>query len=420
MKIKEFSNKFDLSYDTIRYYMKLNLINPLKSGGHYEFNSEDQDDMAEILKLKEMEFSLDEIKEILSFKRIGRLSNYQKNSYYQNIYQEKIKKIEKRVSDLKDAQSALNNHLKGLKAENNEKQNDLSLNLNLLNIFACPVCGSDLTLTAEKIEENRIHQGSLNCSCGETILIKAGILYTKEVYEQKKQLEAIETELPFREPFFHVTDYINETDSEFRDQSYQSLEWLKNKVNISDLKNKIILEPGSGYGFLLRNIYDQLASDTTYICVEHNSELNRYLKSLLELSPAGPEVVFLTAELPNLPLKEKSLDYLIDFSGISNFSFHNQDFLPELMLKYFKDNFMLTAAFIIYHKFGEKNIVERKYRDYFIYSRLRSKLKEMGFEFLDEYKSEIKKIDTLMGKYEEFAQIGDQIFSYQVHAEKSS
>ena len=107
MKIKEFSNKYDLSYDTIRYYMKLNLINPQKVGGHYEFDPEDQNDMAEILKLKEMEFSLDEIKEILSFKRIGRLSNYQKNSYYQNLYQEKIKKIEKRIIDLNDAKKAL-------------------------------------------------------------------------------------------------------------------------------------------------------------------------------------------------------------------------------------------------------------------------------------------------------------------------
>ena len=93
MKIREFSNKFDLSYDTIRYYMKLNLINPHKDGGHYEFSQEDQNDMEEILKLKEMEFSLDEIKEILNFKRIGRLSNYQKNSYYQNLYQKKLKNL---------------------------------------------------------------------------------------------------------------------------------------------------------------------------------------------------------------------------------------------------------------------------------------------------------------------------------------
>ncbi|RAK05359.1 DNA-binding transcriptional MerR regulator [Halanaerobium saccharolyticum] len=413
MKIKEFSNKFNLSYDTIRYYMKLNLINPQKVGGHYEFDSEDQNDIKEILSLKKMEFSLDEIKEILSFKRIGRLSNYQKNSYYQNIYQEKLKNIENRIIELKEAKNALNSHLTKLKAENKNKQNDLSLNLNHLNLFACPSCGSDLTLSAQKIETNRIHQGSLNCNCGEKILIKEGILYTKEIYEQQNQEKIFKTD-----PFFHVTEYINETNAEFMDQSYQSLDWLKNRINYAGLKNKVILEPGSGYGFLLRNIYDQLPSDTTYICIEHSSELNRYLKSLLELSPAGPEVIFLTAELPNLPLKKKSLDYLIDFSGISNFSFHNQEFLPELLLKYFKENFMMTAVFIIYHKFGENNIVKRKYRDYFMYSNIRLKLKEMGLEFLNEYKSEIKKIERSMGKYEEFAQIGDQIFSYQVNAKK--
>ena len=413
MKIREFSNKFNLSYDTIRYYMKLKLINPQKVGGHYEFDHEDQNDMEEILKLKEMEFSLDEVKEILNFKRIGRLSNYQRNSYYQNLYQNKLKSLNKRITELKKAKDGLKSHLKKLKEESNEKQNDLSLNLNLLNLFACPVCGSNLSLSAEKIENNRIHQGNLNCSCGEKILIKDGILYTKEIYNQESQAEVFECD-----PLFHVTDYIKQTDSEFMDHSYQSLEWLKNKINFSNLKNKVILEPGSGYGLLLRNIYDQLSSDITYICVELNPELNRYLKSLLELSPTGPEIIFLTAELPTLPLKEKSLDYLVDFSGISNFSFHNQGFLPELLLQYFKEHFILTAVFIIYHKFGEKNIVARKYRDYFIYSNIRLKLQEMGFELLEEDKSELKKIESSFGKYEEFAQIGDQIYSYQLQARK--
>lgn len=412
MKIKEFSNKFDLSYDTIRYYMKLNLINPQKLGGHYDFDQEDQDDMEEILNLKEMEFSLEEIKEILSFKRIGRLSNYQESSYYQDLYQKKLKNIEKRIVELKDAKKSLNLHLKKIKEEINEKQNDLSLNLKLLNLFACPVCGNDFTLSAEKIKNNRIHQGSLNCICGEKILIKDGILYTKEIYN-KERAELFETD-----PVFHLTDYIQQTNSKFMDQSYQSLEWLKNRINYTDLKNKIILEPGSGYGLLLRNIYDKLPSDTIYICVEHNSEQNKYLKSLLELSAAGPEVVFLTAELPSLPLKEKSIDYLIDYSGISNYSFNNQGFLPELLAKYFKDHLIMTAVFIIYHKFGEKNIVDREYRDYFIYSNIRRKIKEMGFDFLDEYKSEINKVNISMGKYEEFAQLGDQIYSYQLQAKK--
>ncbi|MFP4021678.1 MAG: MerR family transcriptional regulator [Halanaerobium sp.] len=50
--------KFNFSYDTIRYYMKLKLINPQKIGRHCDFDQEDQNDMEEILKLKEIEFSL--------------------------------------------------------------------------------------------------------------------------------------------------------------------------------------------------------------------------------------------------------------------------------------------------------------------------------------------------------------------------
>jgi len=269
-----------------------------------------------------------------------------------------------------------------------------------------------LNYQEKRIENNRIHQGSLNCSCGEKILIKNGILYTKDVCEQERE-EVIKTD-----QHFHVTDYIKQTNSKFMDQSYQSLEWLKNRIDYPGLKNKVVLEPGSGYGLLLRNIYTKLPSDTVYICVEHNAELNKYLKSLLELSPAGPEVVFLTAELPSLPLKEKSIDYLIDYSGISNYSFHNQGFLPELLARYFKEQLVMTAVFIIYHKFGEKNIVDREYRDYFIYSNIRTKIKEMGFEFIEECKSEINKINTSMGKYEEFAQVGDQIYSYQLQARK--
>ena len=42
----------------------------------------------------------------------------------------------------------------------------------------------------------------------------------------------------------------------------------------------------------------------------------------------------------------------------------------------------------------------------------------MGFEFLEEDKSELKKIESSFGKYEEFAQIGDQIYSYQLQARK--
>ncbi|MDZ7671924.1 MAG: MerR family transcriptional regulator [Halanaerobiales bacterium] len=38
MKISEFSNKYNISNDTVRYYMELNLIVPIKKGKHYYFD----------------------------------------------------------------------------------------------------------------------------------------------------------------------------------------------------------------------------------------------------------------------------------------------------------------------------------------------------------------------------------------------
>lgn len=414
MKIKEFSQKFDLTYDTIRYYMKLNLINPQKKGGHYSFDQEDLDDMDDIIKLKEMEFSLEEIKEILSFKRIGKLTHYQKNSYYQGLYKEKLKEINKRVEELKQSKKKLELHLEKIDNERLQKRKSLALSLDSLNVLACPECGGDLSLSAQKIKDNRIYQGSLNCSCGESIIIDEGIIYSGDLMSLSND-QSDESDI---DSFFHVIDYIKKTNKEFMDKSYQTLEWLKKEIDFKNLTNKVILEPGSGYGLLLRHIYAELPENSTYICIDHNPKINIYLKNLLELSSPGAEIIFITAEMPDLPLKNNSVDYLFDFSGISNYSFHNSGFLPELMLKYFKENLKMIAVFIIYHKFGEKNIVDRENREYFIYQNIRNKVKEIGFKITEEYKSEIKKITASFGEYESFAQIGDQIYSYQLKAEK--
>lgn len=68
MKTSEFSNKYNLSNDTVRYYMKLNLLVPQKKSGYYNFDEKCEKDIKEILRLKNMNFTLQEIKKILYFK----------------------------------------------------------------------------------------------------------------------------------------------------------------------------------------------------------------------------------------------------------------------------------------------------------------------------------------------------------------
>lgn len=409
MKINEFSNKYNVSYDTIRYYMKLNLIIPEKKGGYYYFNKECEREMKEISKLKRMDFSLQEIKNIFNFKRIGKLTSYQQNNYYQSLYKEKVDDIEAKIGELTKAKDELEEKIADLVSNNNDVMTTIGIDLAALSLFSCPRCNNDLLLTAEKVESNQVIEGSLNCDCGEILLIKEGILYANNL---DKNIEQVEDN--------HIEEYIKNTNPEFIDESYHSLEWLHRQLEFESLSGKVIMEPGSGYGHFLRQIYSKLSDDTIYICVDNRPQINQYLKQLLEMTGKRLKIIFISANLPELPLKENIVDLLIDFTGTSCFSFENKGFLPQLLERYLKKQTVFLATFIIYHKFGPNNNVSEPYRKNFNYNNIKDRLLKMSFVLEKEYRSECQTVQNSMGKFESFAQLGDQIYSYQVKAKRLS
>ncbi len=408
MRIKKFSQKYNLSYDTIRYYIKLNLLVPEKIGGQYFFNEECRSDIEEVLKLKEMEFSLQEIKEILYFKRIGKLTSYQKNNYYQNLFKNKIEDIESRIEELVHAEEDLNKKLDELLSDNYDSSYRMGIDLSALPLFSCPDCGAKLSLSADSVAENQILEGELNCSCGRSLKIKDGILYSFDPAAEKMDLKTGNNE------YNHIESYVKTTDSDYMDKTYKGLEWMKREIDFENLKGKVILEPGSGFGFLLRHIYNDLPEDCVYICVDKNPDYNIFLKKTLELSHQKKKIIFINADLPELPLKDNTADYMLDFTGITGYSFERGGFFPELLNDYLKDDIKVLATFIIYHRFGPKNIVPENLRKYFRYQNIKDAFIELGFKIEEEVKSEIEKIDEDIGEYEQFAQIGDQIYSYQL------
>ncbi len=409
MKISEFSNKYNLSNDTVRYYMKLNLLVPQKKGGHYHFDEECEKDIKEILRLKNMDFTLQEIKKILYFKRIGKLSSYQRNKYYQSLYKDKLEEIEARISDLKKSRDDLKEKIDKLDKINQEEKKLFGISLGALSLFSCPKCKSELSLSAENVKNNQIIQGSLSCSCGKKLLIKEGIIYDINLTDSEKTIEED-----------HIEKYIKTTHPDFMDKSYNSMEWLKKELINEDLENKVILEPGTGYGYFLRQIYNELPESSYYICVDNNPDINRYLKSILEMSGKDTNVIFITSNLPKLPLKNDIVDILIDFTGTSCYCFENEDFLPPLLIEYLKEEVLFLATFIIYKHFGPNSIVDRKYRSNFIYEKVKNNIEKLGFDLKKEKKSEVQYIKESMGKYEDFAQPGDKIYSYQIKAKRWS
>ena len=150
MKISEFANKYEISNDTVRYYMELNLITPEKSGGHYHFDEKCELQIREILNLKNMDFSLQEIKNIFNFKRIGKLSTYQQNNYYQSIYKSKYQDVEGKISDLRYAKGQLKEELLKLESKSNKNITKIGIDLSALSLFICLHCNSVLKLSAEQ------------------------------------------------------------------------------------------------------------------------------------------------------------------------------------------------------------------------------------------------------------------------------
>lgn len=130
MKIGEFAICTGLSKDTIRYYEKMNLLQPEIKNKHRNYNKKDIDTVEAILKLKQTGFSLQEIKMLFDWS--GNIDQNKKltNEEIQNlleikvIFQEKYEQMLQREHQLKQIKQVLlniDNKIKHLLEKNKEE-----------------------------------------------------------------------------------------------------------------------------------------------------------------------------------------------------------------------------------------------------------------------------------------------------------
>ncbi len=69
MEIGEFSKKTGIKIDTLRYYNKIELLEPQRVNNRRRYAEEDIDKAMAILKLKKLNFSLEEIKALFDLEK---------------------------------------------------------------------------------------------------------------------------------------------------------------------------------------------------------------------------------------------------------------------------------------------------------------------------------------------------------------
>jgi DNA-binding transcriptional MerR regulator/ubiquinone/menaquinone biosynthesis C-methylase UbiE len=400
MRIGNFGKVNELSIDTIRHYMDLGLIMPEKQGGHYFFDDRCQNDLKLILEFKGMGFSLTEIKMIFLYKDFGKITDYEEDTYYQSLFLEKYEKLEQEIKSLVEMKDKLKRKLDHLSTKSIGSSSLMGIDFRVLDLLKCLKCGEQLTLQDGSISRNQVMEGKLSCECGVEYLIESGILRVGKPYK------SITGMVPLKN---NITEYIQETDLMYLENINKGLHWSKRKLAQVDLHNKVILELGSGVGFFLRNIYQELPEDCLYIAVDHNLERHQYLKSLLEKTGSKRKFLFICADFLNIPIRNHSVDVVIDHTGTSNYSFQHEAFLLREVDSLVKRDGYLLGSYLAFKNFSHKSRIEVQYRDNFTVGKIKQYINELKYKTLEDKVNE--PIDK-GGRYEDFFVPGEEIFTY--------
>ncbi|MED0973009.1 methyltransferase domain-containing protein [Bacillus paramycoides] len=399
MKIGKFGKINNLSIDTIRHYMDLELIIPEKKGGHYFFDAYCQKDVELILEYKWLGFSLNEIKELFLYKNLAKSMNYEKDTFYQSLFKLKYEKIEQEIQILEERRDKLKEVLNDLSLTNETSNSIIGIDLSVLHLLICSKCSKNLILQNGIIKSNQITEGKLICNCGEEYIITSGIITAGNLFKAYERTSLEDS----------ISDYIHETDTAYLENMHREGEWAKKKLIQLDLNNKILLDIGSGLGFFLRNIYEELPEDCLYIAVDRDLNKLLFLKDVLERSNPKRNILFICADFLNIPIQNQSVDIVIDQSGTSNYSFENENFLLYELNTLFKPDCYMLSSFISFKNFCINSQIPTRFRDNFTSSKVKEEILKLQFHSIDERTSEYMERG---GKYENFFVQGEEIYTY--------
>ncbi|NGZ76561.1 MerR family transcriptional regulator [Saccharibacillus alkalitolerans] len=97
MKIKDFASKYQIQPDTVRYYEKVSLLNPVRQENNYrDFDEDCEKQIQLIIVLKQLGFTIKEIQQLLILREDPALSAECKDKTV-SLLDRKIMNLEERI-----------------------------------------------------------------------------------------------------------------------------------------------------------------------------------------------------------------------------------------------------------------------------------------------------------------------------------
>jgi len=366
MRIGEFTQKHNITQDTIRYYLDIGLLVTEKKGGQYKFSEADSKDIEKIIELKQLDFSLTEIQKILTFQRIsGTNTNAFRNLYLPFLEAKKNEVINELIkyNKMNDFLSCKIDEIKAQELSRNQK---LGFPITSLGILLCPICSTSLRLGAGTIEGNMIIDANIHCECGYKSIIENGI-YVDETAVRTKLLNGMK--MPTKEEYLAKCSYIH------ANFLYKGMAALIEYINKYEKEPKYIMEFDNCVGFFLLQYIKYLPQDSTYILIDYDKNRIMQLKENLEMYYEHKNFIFLCCDFDKLPIAKSSIDIMVDFGMSKTYAENTGKFLPNVVLPLLKKKGFYTAAFNYIDQNSNGNLkLPDNIKDYFNKEKMLKKL----------------------------------------------
>ena len=376
MKIGQVSTKYRLPVDTIYYYINYGLLVPPRKGGNYYFDEKTLIDLERILELKNLEFTLREIHQILSLYRISDLADRQDVEDLKVFFAKKMQQCIAQREYLAEVIDELNQKIIKLNQKFNTYDLQTGLPISMLNLVCCPNCGSDLNITDAEMNLRYIFRGVIRCTCGYQAKIENGIMLTPnkntDIYDTPDIHRKVYKDLP--------PDLIT-----LFQYAYNYMIKQLDKIN---LEGKVVLETYVNAWFFMHNHQQYLNPKGKYIVVDKYPETLLMYKKLIEKYNYGLDVLYIADSSTDFPLKPGCVNVNIDFFAINEHNFYHDTFLLDQIKDYFARDIKLLGTYFYFingHRSKQQLLKEYPtcYKENFNLAYFNQSLKQSGFDILE-------------------------------------
>lgn len=343
MKISQIAKKYDISIDTINYYVSYGLLVPPRKGAQRIFDERTERDLEMILELRALEFTLQEIHRILSLYRVSSLASRQDAEDLRKLYTEKKQYCQQERKRLSGVVQKLERKIDELQEQIQIAQPQVGLPISMLDLLCCPECGGALNIRDVNMNQRYIYSGTFQCACGYCAEIQNGIMLTpnknKDVYDKPDVNRDTYKNLPPHLISLYQVSY----------------NWMIRQLERMDLRGKVVLETHVNAWFFMHNHQEYLDPQGKYIVIDKYPETLAMYKNVIDQQGYGRDILYIADSGIRLPVKKECIDLDIDFFAVNEHYFYWDSFLLEDIKPHFaKDARMLGTYF--YFREGHKSM----------------------------------------------------------------